>query len=226
MKRDRKQRFSIRKFSMGTGSILLGFTIFTAITTHEAKASELISNKSTEKDDVDHTSTNSQEDLSETTAPQKKDEEIQKDDVDYASTNSQEDLSETTAPQKKDEETQKDDVKHTSITPQEDLSETKYSKLKENQTIKAAQAVPPNPYHGVSDKYYGGFLGLFGRPGLTTDINPERKTIINGEKAKAHADFRIPGLINLDNTSYQWYMYRNNQWTSISGQTKKDLDIL
>ncbi|MDH5140813.1 YSIRK-type signal peptide-containing protein [Staphylococcus cohnii] len=27
MKRDRKQRFSIRKFSMGTGSILLGFTI-------------------------------------------------------------------------------------------------------------------------------------------------------------------------------------------------------
>ncbi|WP_197035600.1 hypothetical protein, partial [Staphylococcus xylosus] len=104
------------------------------------------------------------------------------------------------------------------------LSENKNSKLKERQTIKAAQTAPPNPYHGVSDKYYGGFLGLFGRPGLTTDINPERKTIINGEKAKAHGDFRRPGLVNLDNTSYQWYIYRNNQWTSISGQTKKDLD--
>ena len=67
-------------------------------------------------------------------------------------------------------------------------------------------------------------MGLFGKPGLTTDINPERKTIINGQKVKANGDFRIPGVINFDNTSYQWYIYRNNQWTSISGQTKKDLE--
>ncbi|WP_141715913.1 hypothetical protein, partial [Staphylococcus equorum] len=101
---------------------------------------------------------------------------------------------------------------------------TKNSKLKEKQTIKAAQVEPPKPYHEISDKYYGGFLGLFGKPGLTTDINPERKTIINGQKVKANGDFRIPGVINFDNTSYQWYIYRNNQWTSISGQTKKDLE--
>src|SRR5699024_8024580 len=99
--------------------------------------------------------------------------------------------------------------------------ENKISKSTSDISTKAA---PVNPYHEVSDKYYGGFLGLFGNPGLTTDINPERKTIISGEKAKAHGDFRIPGLVNLDNTSYQWYIYRNNQWTLISGQTKKDLD--
>ena len=45
--------------------------------------------------------------MSETTASQKKDEEIQKGNVEDASTNSQEDSSETTASQKKDEEIQK-----------------------------------------------------------------------------------------------------------------------
>ncbi|WP_372426867.1 YSIRK-type signal peptide-containing protein, partial [Mammaliicoccus sciuri] len=41
MKRDRKQTFSIRKLTMGTGSILLGITIFTTLTSQEVKASEI-----------------------------------------------------------------------------------------------------------------------------------------------------------------------------------------
>ena len=53
MKRDRKQTFSIRKLTMGTGSILLGITIFTTLTSQEVKASEIASIHETDNASVD-----------------------------------------------------------------------------------------------------------------------------------------------------------------------------